>query len=182
MADFPNPNISLVYDSPEKPYRPTSKLAPPQFFFQAKRVPHPHAPRMIKSLDPRVQRLVQQRYPLNLIRESDPFGSQHSDIALAMPLTRAQAECHDQHKRWLSSDNTISPVECAVCLGPRDFTQDSVAGMYWMCEHCAVRICTGCKRACEEDGKLGMMKRYDDGSTSQSDNVVVDENMPPEVE
>lgn len=149
---------------PCRTYRPQrSKLSPTELFRRTQSAHH-HLPKpQQKESDPRLLRLLRRAWPNNLFRDN-PSAPPGVRVALAAPLTPIQSECHNHHSNWRHVSNIPVAVECGVCLRASNFPGDKSGS--WLCDYCALRVCSECKAIFDTSGTTAMMARFADGSNT----------------
>lgn len=140
------------------------KLTPKEFFtkslYHRQRRRHDSPPENIRN-DPRTARLLRKPFPDNLVRDNK-IPTDPTRTGLARPLLASQKECRNGHAHWHESSNDISPVECGICLCAGDCLTDTA--VFYICEGCALRVCTECKGFHDTGGMRALRGRYKDGS------------------
>jgi hypothetical protein len=82
----------------------------------------------------------------------------------APQLSTTQLHCHNDHAtEWHTNDNTVYPVNCAIC--------DEESGIRWTCSSCGIRVCQVCHDAIRtrlENTEFGLMLK---GAKEETDRL-----------
>jgi hypothetical protein len=83
-------------------------------------------------------------------------------------LSTVQLHCHNDHEHWHQSDNSVHPIDCALCY------QSPSTSTFWVCAWCALRVCVPCKERIEKARANTKLSKQIDGVRDEAERQLRD--------